>query len=99
MQKKDQNGVKLITKPKQLGRNDIIAKYRDYFTNSDNLSIYPLNLMVSEKVAEIRAQYNFKTPDAIQIATAIVCGSDYIITNNKEWKKIKEVPILILSDM
>ncbi|MBT3275566.1 MAG: PIN domain-containing protein [Spirochaetales bacterium] len=91
--------IELITKPKQLGRNDIVAKYRDYFTNSDNLSIYPLNLMVSEKVAEIKANYNFKTPDAIQIATAIICGADYIITNDKSWKKITEASVLILSEL
>ena len=91
--------IALITKPKQLGRDDIVAKYRDYFTNSDCLSIYPLNLIVSEKVAEIKAQYNFKTPDAIQIATAIICGSDYIITNDKAWKKITEIPVIILEDL
>ena len=91
--------IELITKPKQLGRDDIVAKYRDFFTNSDNLSLYPLNLIVSEKVAEIRAHYNFKTPDAIQIATALICGADYIITNDKAWKKITEVSVLILSDL
>ena len=46
--------IELITKPKQLGRNDIVAKYRDYFTNSDNLSIYPLNLMVSRSRLKCR---------------------------------------------
>ncbi len=91
--------IELITKPKQLGRDDIVAKYRDYFTNSDNLSIYPLNLMVSEKVAEIRTHYHFKTPDAIQIATAIICGADYIITNEKAWKKITEIPVLTPKDL
>jgi len=91
--------IELITKPKQLGRDDIVAKYRDYFTNSENLSIYPLNLMVSEKVAEIRAHYNFKTPDAIQIATAIISGADYIVTNDKAWKEITEIPVLILKDL
>ena len=91
--------IELITKPKQLGRDDIVAKYRDFFTNSDNLSLYPLNLIVSEKVAEIKAHYNFNTPDAIQIATALICGADYIITNDKAWKKITEVSVLILSDL
>ena len=55
--------------------------------------------MVSEKVAEIKANYNFKTPDAIQIATAIICGADYIITNDKSWKKITEASVLILSEL
>ena len=90
--------IELITKPKQLEREDLVAKYRDFFTNSDSLSLYPLNLMVSEKTAEIRAKYGFKTPDAIQMATASICGADIIITNDKEWKKFPEVRVLILSD-
>lgn len=91
--------IELITKPKQLEREDLVAKYRDFFTNSDNLSIYPLNLMVSEKAADFRVKYNFKTPDAIQIATASICGADLIITNDKEWKKFQEIRVLILDDL
>jgi len=91
--------IELITKPKKLGREDLVAKYREFFTNSDSLSLYPLNLIVSEKTADIRANYGFKTPDAIQIATALICGADLIITNDKEWKKFKEIPVKILSDL
>ena len=90
--------IELISKPRKLGREDLVAKYREFFTNSDNLSLYPLNLIVSEKTAEIRAAYDFKTPDAIQIATAVTCGADLIVTNDKEWKKFREIPMKILSE-
>lgn len=91
--------IELITKPKQLGREDLLAKYREFFTNSDNLSLYPLNLIVSEKTADIRANYGFKTPDAIQLATAFICGADLIITNDKELKKYKEISVHVLADL
>ena len=81
-----------------MGREDLVAKYREYFTNSENLSLYPLNLMVSEKAAEIRVDYGFKTPDAIQLATASICGADLIVTNDKEWKRFRDIPVLILSE-
>lgn len=91
--------IELITKPKQLGREDLLAKYREFFTNSDNLSLYPLNLIVSEKTADIRANYGFKTPDAIKLATAFICGADLIITNDKELKKYKEISVHVLADL
>lgn len=91
--------LELITKPKQLKREDLVAKYRDFFTNSESLSLYPFNLMVSEKAADIRVLYGFKTPDAIQIATALICGVDLIITNDTEWKKIHEIRVLTLNDL
>jgi predicted nucleic acid-binding protein len=46
-----------------------------------------------------RVKYGLKTPDAVQIATAAVSGADYIITNDKKWKKIKEVHIVLLSEL
>jgi len=50
-------------------------------------------------VAEIRAHYHFKTPDAIQIATAIISGADYIVTNNKACKKITKIPVVTLKNL
>ncbi len=91
--------LELITKPKQLKREDLVAKYRDFFTNSESLSLYPLNLMVSEKAADLRVLYGFKTPDAIQIATALICGVDLIVTNDTEWKTLHEIRVLTLNDL
>ena len=56
-------------------------------------------MMVSEKTAEIRAKFNFKTPDVIQMATASICGADLIITNDKKLKKFQEIRVLILDDL
>jgi hypothetical protein len=36
---------------------------------------------IIDYVVELRAQYRFKTPDAIQLGTAVACGADYILTN------------------
>ncbi len=65
----------------------MVAKCRDYLTNSKNVSLYPLNLLVADRAVSFRSRYNLKTPDAIQLATAKICGADYIITNDRSWKK------------
>ena len=39
-----------------------------------------------------------KTPDAIQIATAVVGGAEALITNDVNLKKVKEIEILVLND-
>jgi predicted nucleic acid-binding protein len=88
--------IELITQPTRLGRDDLVAKYRRFFTNSDTLTIHPMNFLVAEKVAEIRVRYTMKTPDAIQIATAIVAGADYILTNDNGWKRVEEIPVVTL---
>ena len=39
-----------------------------------------------------------KTPDAIQLATAIIATTDFFLTNDPALKKVKEVEVIILDD-
>lgn len=91
--------IEIITYPVKSGNRKLAAKYRDYLTNSDNFSLYPINILVADKTAEYRATYNLKTPDAIFIATAEICGAGYILTNDSEWKKVHNLNIILVSDL
>ena len=86
----------VITYPIKVGNIKLAAKYRDYFTNSANLTLYPVNLLVAEKTAFYRAEYNLKTPDAIQLAVAEICGADYVITNDEKWEKVAELNVILV---
>lgn len=68
-------------------------------THSENISLFPLDISIADTAVQLRAKYNFKTPDAIQLATAIRCGADYVITNDKEWQKVGNLNILLLEDL
>ena len=88
--------IELTTHPARQGKKQLVRKYRDYLSNSENISLFPLDMDIADHVVEMRAKYHFKTPDAIQLGTAVACGADYIITNDKTWQKfegIKVVPI------
>ncbi len=91
--------IEVITYPIKENNLKLAAKYRDYFTNSANFALYPVNLLVAEKTALYRVEYNLKTPDAIQLATAEICGADYVITNDSEWKKIPNMNIIQISEL
>jgi predicted nucleic acid-binding protein len=91
--------IEVLTYPEKTGAKSLAAKYRDSLTNSELVSIYPLNLQVADMAVTFRAKYGLKTPDAVQIATAAVCGADYVITNDREWKKIKDVRVVLLPEL
>ena len=91
--------IEISTLPVKLGNLKLAAKYREYFTNSNNLTLYPVNLLISEKTISYRAKYNLKTPDAIQLATAEICGADYVLSNDKDWSKINEVNVILIEDL
>jgi predicted nucleic acid-binding protein len=91
--------IELTTHPARQGKSQLVRKYRDYLTNSENISLFPLDLNIADQVVELRAQHHFKTPDAIQLGTAVACGADYIITNDQDWQKFKEIRIVMIGDL
>jgi predicted nucleic acid-binding protein len=91
--------IELTTQPARRGKAQLVCKYRDYLTNSENISLFPLDLSIADQAVELRAQHHFKTPDAIQLGTAIACGADYIITNDKEWQRVEEIQVVMVGEL
>jgi predicted nucleic acid-binding protein len=67
-------------------------------TQSDSIDIFDLNTEISRLAANIRAEYNYKTPDSIQLATAINYNSDYFLTNDKKLTH-KDLKIITPDDL
>ncbi|MCD4792495.1 MAG: hypothetical protein K8R54_04620 [Bacteroidales bacterium] len=57
-----------------------------------------MNVPISIKAAKIRAESNYKTPDSIQLATAITESYDIFLTNNKRLKS-KEIKSITLYEL
>jgi len=60
--------------------------------------LYPVDEIVAERAAEIRAQYQYRTPDAIQLATGLEHDATLFITNDKRLKNFLELTVLVLDD-
>ncbi|MBN1444812.1 MAG: PIN domain-containing protein [Candidatus Omnitrophica bacterium] len=91
--------IELLIYPEKTGAKKLAAKYRESLINSEFISVYPMNLPVADTAVTLRVKYSLKTPDAIQVATAVVCGADYVITNDRKWKKIKDVNVVLISEI
>lgn len=78
--------------------NDTFLKkqYAKILQNSSDFQTKPINLTIAETAAELRADYNLRTPDALQIATALENDSDAFLCNDKTLRKVKEIKVLIL---
>jgi len=90
--------TEVLTQPLRKSRFDIAEIYRDFLLNSVNFNLYPVDAIIAEKSAEIRARYSIKTPDAIQIAVAVENNASLFITNDAVLKKIDEIEVFVLSD-
>ena len=91
--------IELTTHPARLGQEKIVRKYRDYLSNSENLSLFPLDMNIADHAVALRARYNFKTPDAIQLGTALACGADCVVTNDGTWRRCEDVEVLLVGQL
>lgn len=91
--------TEVLVLPFRLGRKDLVMQYEKILLHSPNFIMHELNAAIGVKAAEIRATKQLKTPDAFQIATAIVCGADFFLTNDKALKSFEDVQVIVLDDL
>jgi predicted nucleic acid-binding protein len=58
-----------------------------------------LDLAVADRAAALRGQYRLRTPDAIQLATALEAGADAFLTNDQQLSRVTEVPVLLIDEI
>ena len=89
----------VLTRPLKVGDTAIVRAYRNLILFSRNLGAESINPVAAEQAAQLRAAYNLKTPDALQVAVAITTGCNAFLTNDRGLKRIQEIPVLILDDL
>jgi predicted nucleic acid-binding protein len=78
---------------------ELAARYKTLFRDFPHLSVIPVTEEIAERAAWLRAQYQMKTPDAIQLATALISGSQFFLTNDEDLPRVDEIQVLILDHL
>ncbi len=90
--------MEILVQPIRMNEAKLVEEYENIICNSTTIDIYDFNIEIAKTAAKIRAEYGFKTPDSIQLATAISTNSDYFLTNDKQLKSFKEIEIIVLDE-
>jgi|SRR5680860_209892 len=91
--------LEVLVQPIRLKRLKLAHKYETILTSSPNIEIYDIDLETSRRAAELRANYNLKTPDALQIAMGIEKNANSFLTNDYELNRVREIHILTLEEL
>ncbi len=91
--------MEIITKPKSEGLLQVARDYEYYLTTFPNLTFCEMGLDVARKASDLRATERIKSPDAIQLATAILYGATAFLTNDRIFERIKEIDVFILDKL
>lgn len=73
----------------------LLAEYERFF-GEPYVERLMLSTPIMDRAAEIRADYNFETPDAIHLAAAVVSGCDAFLTNDLRLTSFRELTVITL---
>lgn len=81
--------------PLRMNNTTLLQEYDDFFAQTVN-EIIGLSRQVMDYAAEVRAQFGFKTPDAIHLAAAVVAGCDVFYTNDLRLDKFPHLTVEVV---
>ncbi|MEO8395168.1 MAG: PIN domain-containing protein [Chloroflexota bacterium] len=91
--------TEILTLPLRLGKTELVNSYEEILLNGAHFYLAPIDTKTSRIAADLRARYNLKTPDALQVASALNESCDAFLTNDLSIKRITEIQILILDEL
>lgn len=91
--------AELMVMPFRENDSDLIYFYTEALKNRDFITLIPTTQKIYLKTAFLRATFpKMKTPDAIQIASAVEGDADIFLTNDVGIKTPSEIQKLVLRD-
>ena len=82
-------------KPLRDGNSDLLKDYDNYFEGAI-AEIVALSREVMDRATAIRAQYGFKTPDAIHLAAAVISGCHVYFTNDHRLDSFPDIAVEVV---
>jgi len=91
--------LEILVRPFQLGSIEVAEEYEILLSSFPHLEIRDVSHAVARQAAQLRADYQMKPVDALQIATALEVGATLFITNDQGLRKLApQIEIAILKD-
>ena len=91
--------MELTVHPWRINRADIARQYEALLVNFPNLKMVDVTREVARQAAQLRATYNVRPADALQVATAIISRATLWVSNDQKLKRLEsELEVVILED-
>ena len=86
--------TEVLVGPLQIGEEILAERYLVSLTRARGWSTVSLSNGIAARAARIRAGHRLKLPDAVQVATALETDSYALVTYDRDFKSIDEIPII-----
>lgn len=91
--------MELTVHPWQMGRSAVAREYEALLIHFPNLVMTDVTRDVARRAAQLRAEYNVRPADALQVATALLGGATAFVTNDRKLARLsREIAVIVLDD-
>lgn len=83
-------------------RHGLVTAQRDFadlIVNGQGILFVLTDNMIAERAAELRARHNLPLADALQVSTALASNCEALLTNDSRFRRVNDLPILLLTDL
>ena len=91
--------LEVLVHPFRRGDRTLAQQYRDILLNAEGLTTILFSQDIAEEAARLRAVHNIRTPDAIQMTTAIHEGASFFLTNDARLPSLPKLRVLVLDEL
>lgn len=91
--------TEVLTYPKRIQDQRLVDEYWQMLTTTRNFTLLDTTPAIADVAADLRARHGLRTPDAIQIASALATGCGAFLTNDARLRRVADLPILTLDDL
>lgn len=91
--------TEVLVHPYRRNDRDLARQYSRILLNAPNLTLLTISPEIADEAARIRAAHGLKTPDSIQIATALAGKATAFLTNDAEIAAIPGLQIIVLDNL
>ena len=90
--------IETCVQPQRQGRTDLVTIYEQALLNARQFNTLPINAALAKRAIQLRAAYNVRVPDALQLAAALESGASLFVTNDRRLNRVAEIELLLLDD-
>jgi predicted nucleic acid-binding protein len=90
--------LEILVKPRRDENWEAVRDYKDLLLTFPNLQVVSVEPECAELASDLRARYGIRTPDAIQIASAVLYSATAFVTNDDQMKQITELDVILLDE-
>ena len=92
--------AELLVHPLKERRFDLVREYKRILMHSLNFRLVGIDAAVAELCARLRADHeSFKTPDCLQLASALQSNAEAFVTNDVRLKQCDRIRVVALNDL